>query len=78
MVSSDFTLLAFTDTLLEKMQAWSSQVYGDMSIDGLESMHYERLGDVGERLEALSVTKRFTSTGKVAFIRDYSRASADE
>ncbi|GAA5846829.1 hypothetical protein JCM5353_005344 [Sporobolomyces roseus] len=51
-------------TLLEKMQAWSSQVYGDMSIEGLESMHYERLGDVGERLEALSVTKRFTSTAR--------------
>ncbi|GAA5897652.1 amphiphysin [Sporobolomyces salmoneus] len=51
-------------TLLEKMQAWSSQVYGDMSIDGLETMHYERLGDVGERLEALSVTKRFTSTAR--------------
>lgn len=46
------------------MQAWSSQVYGDMSIEGLETMHYERLGDVGERLEALSVTKRFTSTGE--------------
>ncbi|GAA5859509.1 hypothetical protein JCM1840_004646 [Sporobolomyces johnsonii] len=51
-------------TLLEKMQSWASQVYGDMSVDGLESMHFERLGDVGERLEALSVTKRFTSTAK--------------
>ncbi|GAA5944260.1 BAR and SH3 domain-containing protein [Sporobolomyces koalae] len=51
-------------TLLEKMQAWSRQVYGDMSIEGLETMHYERLGDVGERLEALSVTKRFTSTAR--------------
>ncbi|GAA5961493.1 hypothetical protein JCM3765_003606 [Sporobolomyces pararoseus] len=51
-------------TLLEKMQTWSSQVYGDMSIEGLETMHYERLGDVGERLEALSVTKRFTSTAR--------------
>ncbi|GAA5883789.1 hypothetical protein JCM16303_002373 [Sporobolomyces ruberrimus] len=51
-------------TLLEKMQSWSSQVYGDLSIEGLESMHYERLGDVGERLEALSVTKRFTSTAR--------------
>ncbi|GAA6060837.1 hypothetical protein JCM10212_005255 [Sporobolomyces blumeae] len=51
-------------TLLEKLQGWAIQVYGDTSVDGLETMHYERLGDVGERLEALSVTKRFTSTAR--------------
>lgn len=52
-----------TDTLLEKMQAFTGQTFGDFSIEGLETMHYERLGDAAERIDALSITKRFTSTG---------------
>lgn len=54
-----------TDTLLEKMQAFATSTYGAdaLATDGLETMHYERMGDVPERIEALSITKRFTSTG---------------
>jgi len=51
------------DTLLEKMQAFTGQTYGDLSVDNLESMHYERSGDAPEQIENLSITKRFTSTG---------------
>lgn len=45
------------------MQGWSSGTYGEMGMDQLESMHYERLGDTIEQLDALSVTKRFAGTG---------------
>ncbi|GJN92551.1 hypothetical protein Rhopal_005581-T1 [Rhodotorula paludigena] len=51
-------------TLLEKMQAFTGQTFGDFSIEGLETMHYERLGDAAERIDALSITKRFTSTAR--------------
>ncbi|GAA6048803.1 hypothetical protein JCM3770_003630 [Rhodotorula araucariae] len=51
-------------TLLEKMQAFTGQTYGDLSVEGLETMHYERSGDAPERIENLAITKRFTSTAK--------------
>lgn len=52
------------DTLLEKMQGWGGATYGEMGVEGLEEMHYERLGDTTERLEELTITKRFVGTGK--------------
>ncbi|GAA5840539.1 hypothetical protein JCM9279_007359 [Rhodotorula babjevae] len=51
-------------TLLEKMQAFTGQTYGDLSVDNLESMHYERSGDAPEQIENLSITKRITSTAR--------------
>ncbi|TNY19621.1 hypothetical protein DMC30DRAFT_451839, partial [Rhodotorula diobovata] len=51
-------------TLLEKMQAFTGQTYGDLSVEGLETMHFERSGDAPERIEGLSITKRFTSTAR--------------
>lgn len=57
------TRLSLTDTLLEKMQGWGSQQYGDMSVEGIEAMHYERIGDTVEQLDALTITKRFAGTG---------------
>ncbi|BGP42113.1 BAR adaptor protein Hob1 [Rhodotorula kratochvilovae] len=51
-------------TLLEKMQSFTGQTYGDLSVEGLETMHYERSGDAPEQIENLSITKRFTSTAK--------------
>ncbi|SCV71418.1 BQ2448_3006 [Microbotryum intermedium] len=57
-------LWSFTDTMLDKMQAWGSQHYGDMSIQGIESMHYERLGDAVERLDALTITKRYMGSAE--------------
>ncbi|KDE04005.1 hypothetical protein MVLG_05507 [Microbotryum lychnidis-dioicae p1A1 Lamole] len=52
-------------TMLDKMQSWGSQHYGDMSIQGIESMHYERLGDAVERLEALTITKRYVGSARM-------------
>ncbi|BGP26538.1 BAR adaptor protein Hob1 [Rhodotorula toruloides] len=53
-------------TLLDKLQAFATSTYGAdaLAVDGLETMHHERMGDVPERIEALSITKRFTSTAK--------------
>ncbi|BGP57040.1 BAR adaptor protein Hob1 [Rhodotorula sphaerocarpa] len=53
-------------TLLEKLQSFATNTYGPdaLATEGLESMHYERMGDVAERIEALSITKRMVSTAK--------------
>ncbi|GAA5961939.1 hypothetical protein JCM8115_001617 [Rhodotorula mucilaginosa] len=53
-------------TLLEKMQSFTTSTYGPdaVGVDGLETMHYERMGDVAERIDALTITKRFVSTAK--------------
>ncbi|KAK4696255.1 hypothetical protein P7C70_g8409, partial [Phenoliferia sp. Uapishka_3] len=52
-------------TLLEKMQTWAGATYGEMGMQQLESMHFERLGDTIEQLDALTVTKRFAGTAKL-------------
>lgn len=57
------TLVA--DTVLEKINAWGQQTYGDLSIEGIEAMHYERLGETVERLEALTITKRMGNTARL-------------
>lgn len=58
------------DTLLEKMQSFTTSTYGPdaVGVDGLETMHYERMGDVAERIDALTITKRFVSTGESALV----------
>lgn len=45
------------------MQGWAGETYGQMDMDQLESMHFERIGDTVEQLDALTVTKRFAGTG---------------
>ncbi|POY71618.1 hypothetical protein BMF94_5311 [Rhodotorula taiwanensis] len=53
-------------TLLEKMQTFTTSTFGPdaVGVDGLESMHYERMGDVADRIEALTITKKFVSTAR--------------
>jgi amphiphysin len=48
------------------MQSFTTSTYGPdaVGVDGLETMHYERMGDVAERIDALTITKRFVSTGE--------------
>ncbi|GAA5856916.1 hypothetical protein JCM8547_008463 [Rhodosporidiobolus lusitaniae] len=62
-----FIQIGILYTLLEKMQGFSTGTYGaDASdVSGLESFHYEKMGDTGERIEALTITKRFTSTARL-------------
>ncbi|KAL8283731.1 hypothetical protein RQP46_005526 [Phenoliferia psychrophenolica] len=62
-------------TLLEKMQGWAGATYGEMGMDQLESMHFERLGDTIEQLDALSVTKRFAGTARL--MSEHRQGSAD-
>lgn len=50
-------------TLLEKMQGFTQEMYGEMDIQHLEQMHEDRLGDTIAQIEALTVTKRFVGTG---------------
>lgn len=45
------------------MQGFTAEMYGELDIQHLEQMHDERLGDTTERIEALTVTKRFVGTG---------------
>ncbi|GAA5973498.1 hypothetical protein JCM11641_006495 [Rhodosporidiobolus odoratus] len=54
-------------TLLEKLQTFSTQTYGSDANDvsQLETFHYEKLGDAAERVEALTITKKFTSTARL-------------
>ncbi|ORY42977.1 hypothetical protein BCR35DRAFT_311239 [Leucosporidium creatinivorum] len=52
-------------TLLEKMQGWGASTYGDLSVEGIEAMHYERLGDTVEQMEALTVTKRLGPSARL-------------
>ncbi|GAA5837372.1 hypothetical protein JCM11251_002092, partial [Rhodosporidiobolus azoricus] len=54
-------------TLLEKMQGFATQTYGAdaMDVSGLETFHFEKMGDTGEQIEALQITKRFTSTARL-------------
>lgn len=51
------------------MQSFTTSTYGPdaVGVDGLETMHYERMGDVAERIDALTITKRFVSTGEFRF-----------
>lgn len=63
-VSPLLTFSRTPDTILEKINGWGQQTYGDLSIEGIESMHYERLGDTVEQLEALTITKRMGNTGE--------------
>lgn len=56
--------MALADTLLEKMQGWGASTYGDLSVEGIEAMHFERLGDTVEQIEALTVTKRLGPSGE--------------
>lgn len=48
------------------MQTFTTSTFGPdaVGVDGLESMHYERMGDVADRIEALTITKKFVSTGQ--------------
>ncbi|KAK4052468.1 BAR adaptor protein Hob1 [Microbotryomycetes sp. JL201] len=52
-------------TLLEKINGWGGQTYGDLSIDGIEAMHYERLGDTVDQLDALTITRRMGNTARL-------------
>lgn len=57
-------LIRYTDTILEKIQSWGGQTYGEMGVEGLEEMHAHRIGDTAERYEELTINKRFVGTGK--------------
>ncbi|GAA5913470.1 hypothetical protein JCM6882_001969 [Rhodosporidiobolus microsporus] len=54
-------------TLLEKMQGFSTQTYGADAgdVSGLETFHFEKMGDTAEQIEALQITKRYTSTARM-------------
>lgn len=45
------------------MNTWGGATYGDLSVEGIEGMHFERLGDTPERMEALTITKRLGPSG---------------
>ncbi|GAA6010643.1 hypothetical protein JCM10207_007780 [Rhodosporidiobolus poonsookiae] len=54
-------------TLLEKLQTFATQTFGADANDvsGLETFHYEKQGDAAEKIEALAITKRMTSTARL-------------
>jgi amphiphysin len=83
-VLTNYSLRA--DTLLEKMQSFSTSTYGADAgdVSGLESFRafpsfslpfrpfsqppladFEKMGDTQERIEALTITKRITSTARL-------------
>lgn len=45
------------------MQGFTSEMFGELDIAHLEEMHADRMGDTVERLEELTVVKRFVGTG---------------
>lgn len=49
------------------MQAFAGQTYGEegQSVVGLEAMHDQRLGDVVDQLDQLTVTKRYAGSAKL-------------
>ncbi|KAK4057001.1 BAR adaptor protein Hob1 [Microbotryomycetes sp. JL221] len=63
-------------TLLEKINGWGTQTYGELSVDGLEAMHYERLGDAVEQLDSLTITKRMGNTARM--VQQHRQASGSE
>jgi len=49
------------------MQTWSGQTYGEagQSVEGLEAMHQERIGDTVEQLDNMTATKRYAGSAKL-------------
>ena len=60
-------LAPLADTLLERMQAFAGQTYGEegQSVHGLEAMHQERTAGVIDQMDALTVTKRYAGSARL-------------
>ena len=58
-----FVKVGILYTLLEKMQGFQGENFGELPIEHLEEMHASKIGDTQERIESLTVSKRFVGTG---------------
>lgn len=63
-----FVKVGILYTILEKLQGWGGQTYGEMGVEGIEEMHAHRIGDTPDRYDELTITKRFVGTGKLRIL----------
>ncbi|KAI5480894.1 BAR adaptor protein [Pseudohyphozyma bogoriensis] len=52
-------------TLLEKIQGWAGETYGDMNIEGLEQMHMSRFGEAAQAFDEMTINKRSGGTARI-------------